>query len=115
VQNYRDTKTYVELHGGTQHTLFSPLGNIPAFAFPGGDIMCSAYISDSSVTPKSNFSLVEPADRSTWGSQIRPGRYSSLTKLGMREFCYAVHTVTGIVNPISFFGGVYKTTGVRAP
>jgi hypothetical protein len=114
VQNYLETKAYVELQGGTQRTLFSPLGNSPAFAFPGGDIVCSAYISDSSVTPQANSPLVQPADRSTWGSQIRPGQYSSLTKLGMHEFCYAVHTDTGVVNPISFFGGVYKTTGVRA-
>jgi hypothetical protein len=115
VRDFLQTKAIVHLNGGTRQTLCSPLGKSPALAFPGGDIMCSADSSDSTVTPQPNSSLIQPADRTVWGPQIRPGRYSSLTKVGLHEFCFAVHTQTGVVNPISFFGGVYETTGVRAP
>ncbi len=112
LQDYVDTKAGVEASGAIQQTTFTALDNSPAFAFPDGDLMCGTYESQSNVTSATASPLVQPADQITWGGGLAPGTYSSITKFGLHDFCFIVNSRTNVVNPISFFGGVYETTGI---
>lgn len=117
LQNYMQTKNDVAAGGDQQQTQFHPLDSSIAFAYPKGDIVCSSYSSVSVVTPSPGSSpITQPPDQNQWGGSLAPGTYSSLTKLGMHDVCFAIDTVD---NPgrndtetISFQGAVYQTTGV---
>jgi hypothetical protein len=119
VQDYLSVKASIQQMGDQQQTMFSPVDNSMAFAYPDGDIMCGSYSSVSTVTTPPDAPAVQPDDQSTWGGSLAPGSYTSLTKTGMHLYCFTVDTVASAVtdetNPLSFFGSVYRTTGTPAP
>jgi hypothetical protein len=119
VQGYLSVKASIQQMGDQQQTVFSPVDNSVAFAYPNGDIMCGSYRSVSIITTPPSTPAVQPLDQSTWGGSLPPGSYTSLTKTGMHLYCFTVNTVasptTDETNPITFFGSVYSITGTPAP
>jgi hypothetical protein len=120
LQNYLQTKEDVAAGGDQQQTVFTALENSVAFAYPRGDIVCSSYSSQSTVTPSTGSPpIVQPSDQYQWGSLLAPGTYSSLSKLGMHDVCFSIDTTnapqSNDTETISFQGGVYQISGVPSP
>ena len=117
--DYQGTATNVTAGGDQQQTTFTVLDHSIAFPYPKGDIMCASYTMTSSVTPMPGRPpIAQPENQSEWSDLLAPGVYSSLRKFGLHDMCFSVNTVASKqhsnVAPISFSGGVYKVSGVRA-
>lgn len=82
----------------------------PAFALPGGDFMCGEIRWNSVITTSTGKPVVQPADQSTFGAQLAPGSYMSVTNHGVKDACWFADTM-GAAHPVSFFGGVYSRVG----
>jgi hypothetical protein len=114
INDYLDDKADIERLGDQQQTNFIGLDASPAFAYPDGDLTCANYQSISVVSAPADAPVVQPSDQITWNA-LAPGTYSSFTKVGMHQVCYAVNTrasaTTDKVSPLSYFESVYQTTG----
>lgn len=85
-----------------------------AFAIPGGAFMCGEIRSHSVLTSSIGQPLVQPSTRSTFGQELPPGSYSSVTSDTMRDACWTVTSTgagAGTATPVSFLGGAYSRVG----
>jgi hypothetical protein len=58
--------------------------------------------------------MLQPADRSTWGTTLAPGQYKSITQWGLHETCF-LDDLAGIPYLVlGHNGGVVRSTGVLA-
>jgi hypothetical protein len=74
VQGYLSVKASIQQMGDQQQTVFSPVDNSVAFAYPNGDIMCGSYRSVSIITTPPSAPAVQPLDQSTWEGLSHPVR-----------------------------------------
>jgi hypothetical protein len=110
VDHYASVALLIELQGDSQRMTFDATDHSTAFAYPGGDIICGAIHSTQLVTAPPGSSVVQPADRSSYGPLLLPGSYASVVKNGTHDYCVTV-TTAGLENPVTFLGGVYQTVG----
>jgi hypothetical protein len=103
-------KEVIEKEGNTQQATFVPGDHSAAFAYPSGDIMCGTIDSTAVVTTPTGYVTVQPEDRSNWGPLLPPGKYTTLTKTGVEDYCFT-NTTGGLTTPISFFGGIDQIVG----
>ncbi len=103
-------KQVIEKAGNSQQTMFTPGDHSAAFAYPSGDIMCGSIDSTALVTTPPGYVTVQPKNRSDWGPLLPPGKYTTLTKTGIEDYCFT-NTTDGLTTPISFFGGVDRIVG----
>jgi hypothetical protein len=112
VKNNAGVKQEIEQGGDAEVMTMKAVDHSIAFASTQGDIMCGAYRATASVSTPPNTPTVQPNDRSNWDPLLPPGSYSSVTEHGIHDYC-VTDTVSAVVTPISFFGGVYAKTGVK--
>jgi hypothetical protein len=111
VARYETVKQAIANQGDTQGPMsFGALSSSALFAYPGGDIVCGDLHASVHITAPANDPTVQPADRSVWGNPLAPGRYTSLEKQQLRDYCVTVSR-QGRVTPISYFGGTYSISG----
>jgi hypothetical protein len=110
VDHYVGVKFNIEGEGDSEQVTFYPADQSASFEYPGGAIMCGTIDSTALVTTPAGYGTVQPADRSNWGQILPPGRYSSLTKYSVEDYCFNTQT-NGLTVPISFFGGVDGVVG----
>jgi hypothetical protein len=103
-------KQVIEHEGKSQQTTFVPGDHSSAFAYPSGDIMCGSIDSTALITTPAGYVTVQPENRSNWGPLLSPGKYTTLTKTGVEDYCFT-NTTDGLTTPISFFGGVDQIVG----
>jgi hypothetical protein len=99
----------IEAIGDAQQITFAAGPHSTAFAMPGGDIMCGDFTSKQTVTSASGKPILQSKKGRPWGP-LPPGSYSSITKLGVHDYCFNT-TTAGLTTPISFLGGVYEVAG----
>jgi hypothetical protein len=58
--------------------------------------------------------MVQPVDRSTWGSTLTPGRYTEITQWGLHESCFLDDTAGVPFIVLGHNGGVIRSVGVSA-
>jgi hypothetical protein len=100
----------IDASGEAQQMTFAASEHSTAFAMPGGDIMCGDFTSKQTVTSPSGQPISQSRKGQPWGPLLIPGSYSSVTKLGVHDYCFTT-TTDGLTTPISFFGGVYEIDG----
>jgi hypothetical protein len=103
-------KQVIEKEGNSQQSTFAPADHSSAFAYPSGDIMCGAIDSSALITAPTGYLTIQPANRSNWGPLLSPGKYATVTKTGVEDYCFT-NTTAGLTTPISFFGGIDQIVG----
>lgn len=111
VARYETVKQAIANQGDTQGPIsFDAPSSSALFAYPGGDILCGDLHTSVHIAAPANDPTIQPADRSVWGTPLAPGRYTSLEKQQLRDYCVTVNR-QGLVTPISYFGGTYSIAG----
>ena len=80
------------------------------FAEPGsGRLVCGAVEEQATFTSTSGAAIVQPADRSTWGSALSPGGYQSITRNSVVPVCMVAGS-----NGVVVLGGAATTYATSA-
>jgi hypothetical protein len=79
------------------------------FAAVGGQVTCGTVLSESAARPLPGRALVQPADRSAFGS-LAPGAYSSVVTRALRTVCFEAYPSPR--TPVTVLGTWAATTTV---
>jgi hypothetical protein len=78
----------------------------PVFAMPSGDVVCVELGVGNYITPGPGSTIVQPTDRSRWGTLLAPGSYSSLGEVSVFDSCFFEELGKGSIIQVTNMGGL---------